>query len=138
MTLRRTLTGLALCVMALTLFMGCVETGPPPPVVVVEPPPPYERFPQRYFVNTSSLALREGPTTASPQIGTLQFNDEVDILETRSGWARVGDERRERTGWASMRYLQPVPADRPRSAPRKRPAPAPKEPAQPAPTPKAM
>ena len=31
MTLRRTLTGLALCVMALTLFMGCVETGPPPP-----------------------------------------------------------------------------------------------------------
>ena len=31
MTLRRTLTGLALCVMALTLFMGCVEPGPPPP-----------------------------------------------------------------------------------------------------------
>ena len=40
MTLRRTLTGLALCVMALALFMGCVETGPPPPVVVVETPPP--------------------------------------------------------------------------------------------------
>ena len=138
MTLRCTLTGLALCVMALTLFMGCVETGPPPSVVVVEPPPPYEPIPQRYFVNTSSLALREGPTTASPQIGTLQFNDEVDILETRSGWARVGDERRDQTGWASMRYLQPVPADRPRSVPRKRPAPAPKEPAKPAPTPKAM
>ena len=31
MTLRRTLTGLALCVMALTLLMGCVESGPPPP-----------------------------------------------------------------------------------------------------------
>ena len=27
MTLRRTLTGLVLCVMALTLFMGCVESG---------------------------------------------------------------------------------------------------------------
>ena len=40
MTLRRTLTGLALCVMALTLFMGCVETGPPPPMVVMETPPP--------------------------------------------------------------------------------------------------
>ena len=34
MTLRRTLTGLALCVMALALFMGCVETGPPPPMVM--------------------------------------------------------------------------------------------------------
>jgi hypothetical protein len=137
MTLRRTLPGLALCVMALALFMGCVETGPPPSVVVVEPPP-YEQPPQLYFVNTSSLALREGPTTAAPQIGTLQFNDEVEILETTSGWARVGDVRRDRTGWASMRYLQPVPADRPRSVPRKRPAPAPKEPAKPAPTPKAM
>jgi uncharacterized protein YgiM (DUF1202 family) len=137
MILRRTLTGLALCVTALALFMGCVETGPPPSVMVVEPPPP-ERLPPRYFVNTSSLALREGPTTASPQIGTLQFNDEVDLLETRSGWARVGDARRDQTGWASMRYLQPVPADRPRSVPRKRPAPAPKEPAQPDPTPKAM
>jgi len=138
MTLRRTLTGLALCVMALTLFMGCVETGPPPPMVVMETPPPPPPAPQLYFVNTSSLALREGPTTAAPQIGTLQFNDEVEILETNSGWARVGDPRRDRTGWASLRYLQPVPADRPRSVPRKRPAPAPKEPAQPAPTPKAM
>jgi uncharacterized protein YgiM (DUF1202 family) len=137
MTLRRTLTALALSVMALTLFTGCVETGPPPSVVVVEPPPP-ERLPPLYFVNTSSLALREGPTTAAPQIGTLQFNDEVEILETTSGWARVGDARRDQTGWASMRYLQPVPADRPRSVPRKRPAPAPKEPAKPAPTPKAM
>ena len=137
MTLRRTLTGLALGVMALALIMGCVETGPPPPVVVMEPPPP-PLPPQLYFVNVSSLALRDGPTTAAPQIGTLQFNDEVEILETTMGWARVGDVRRDRTGWASMRYLQPVPANRPRSVPRKRPAPAPKEPANPAPTPKAM
>jgi len=137
MTLRRTLTGLALCVMALALFMGCVETGPPPPMVVEAPPPPPMPEPQLYFVNVSSLALREGPTTAAPQIGTLNFNDEVEILETSSGWARVGDVRRERTGWASLRYLQPVPADRPRSAPRKRSAPA-KEPAKPAPAPKAM
>ena len=138
MTLKRTLTALALGVMALTLFMGCVETGPPPPMVVMESPPPPPPGPQLYFVNVSSLALREGPTTASPQIGTLQFNDEVEILETNSGWARVGDPRRERVGWASMRYLQPIPADRPRSAPRKRPAPAPQEPTTPAPTPKAM
>ena len=138
MTLRRTFTGLALCVMALALFMGCVETGPPPSVVVVEPPPPPEPLSQLYFVNTSSLALREGPTTAAPQIGTLQFNDEVELLDTSAGWGRVVDLRRDMTGWASMRYLQPVPADRPRSVPRKRPAPAPKEPAKPAETPKAM
>jgi len=138
MTLRRTLTGLALCVMALTLFMGCVEPGgpplPPPPMVEIPPPPP----PPLYFVNVSSLALRDGPTTAATQIGTLQFNDEVELLDTSAGWGRVVDLRRDMTGWASMRYLQPVPADRPRSTPRRRPAPAPKEPAQPAPTPKAM
>ena len=89
MTLRRTLTALALAVMALALFMGCVEPGPPPPMVVMEPPPPPPPGPQLYFVNVSSLALREGPTTAAPQIGTLQFNDEVEILEINSGWARV-------------------------------------------------
>jgi hypothetical protein len=136
MTLRRTCIALALCMMALALCMGCVEPGPPPPVVMDVPPPPPPPGPQLYFVNVSSLALREGPTTSAPQIGTLHFNDEVEILETSSGWARVGDASRSRMGWAYMRYLQPVPADRPRSAPRKR-APA-KEPTQSAPAPKAM
>jgi len=135
MTLRRTLTGLALCVMALTLFMGCVETGPPPPIVVVETPPPPP--PPLYFVNVSSLALRDGPATGAPQIGTLQFNDEVELLDTSSGWGRVYDLRRNMEGWASLRYLQAVPADRPRSVPKRR-APAPKEPAKPAEPPKAM
>jgi hypothetical protein len=136
MTLRCTRIGLALGVIALALFMGCVETGPPPPMVMETPPPPMPE-PQLYFVNVSSLALREGPTTSAPQVGTLQFNDEVQILETSSGWARVGDVSRDRTGWAYMRYLQPVPANRPRSVPRKRSTPA-KEPAKPAPAPKAM
>jgi hypothetical protein len=137
MTLRHTLTGLALCAMALALFMGCHDRGPspPPPTPMVEPPPPPP--PSGYFVTISGLALREGPTTAAPQIGTLEFNDEVKILETTSGWARVVDVRRDRTGWASMRYLQPMPADRPQSVPRRR-APAPKEPTTPAESPKAM
>jgi hypothetical protein len=138
MTLRRASIGLAFCMMALALCLGCVEPGPPPPVVMEAPPPPPPPAPQLYFVNVSSLALREGPTTSAPQVGTLNFNDEVEILETSSGWARVGDVNRSRTGWAYMRYLQPVPADRPRSVPRKRSAPAPKEPAKPAPSPKAM
>jgi hypothetical protein len=137
MTLRRTLTGLALCVMALSLFMGCVESGPPPmsPPMVETPPPP---SPSHYFVTVSGLALREGPTTAATQIGTLEFNDEVILLDTSSGWARVEDPRRNRTGWASMRYLQPMPANRPQSVPRRRPAPAPQEQPKPAESPKAM
>jgi uncharacterized protein YgiM (DUF1202 family) len=136
MTLRHTLTGLALCMMALALFLGCVESGPPPPPPpMVEPPPPPP--PPRYFVTVDGLALRDGPTTAAPQIGTLQFNDEVELLDTSGGWARVFDVRRDRTGWASMRYLQPMPADRPQYVPRRR-APAPKEPSKPAEPPKAM
>ncbi len=139
MTLRRTLTGLALCVMALTLFMGCVEPGPPPmPPPMVETPPPPPSGPPLYFVNVSSLALREGPTTAARQVGTLHFNDEVQILEISSGWGRVGDVSRDRVGWAYMRYLQPVPANQPQYVPRKRSAPAPKEQPKPAESPKAM
>jgi uncharacterized protein YgiM (DUF1202 family) len=139
MTLRRTLTGLALCVIALTLFMGCVEPGPPPmPPPIVETPPPPSPGPPNYFVTVSGLALREGPTTAAPQVGTLQFNDEVLVMETNSGWARVEDPRRNRTGWASMRYLQPMPASRPQQVPRRRPAPAPQETPKPAESPKAM
>ncbi len=138
MTLRRTLTALALCVMALTLFIGCVEPGPPPmPPPMVEPPPP-PPSPPHYFVTVSGLALREGPTTAAPQVGTLEFNDEVLVLETSSGWARVEVPSRNRTGWASMRYLQPMPASRPQYVPRRRHAPAPKETPKPAESPKAM
>jgi uncharacterized protein YgiM (DUF1202 family) len=139
MTLRRSLIGLALCMMALALCMSCVEPGPPPsppPVVETPPPPPP---PSRYYVTVSGLALREGPTTSAPQIGTLQFNDEVQIMDTSGGWARVLDVLRNRTGWASMRYLQPMPSDRPRAVPRSRaPAPKEKEPTKPAETPKAM
>ncbi len=128
MTLRRTLTGLTLCMMVFALILGCVEPGPPPPPPMVETPPPPP--PTYYFVTVDGLALRQGPTTAAPQVGTLQFNDQVEILETSGGWARVADMRRSRTGWASMRYLQPMPAERPQPVPRRRP-PAPKPPEPP-------
>ena len=139
MTLRRAFIGLALCAMALTL-LACVEPAPvpPPPPSWVEAPPPPE--PSLFFVNVSSLALREGPTTSAPQISTLSFNDQVEMLETSGGWARVRDLNRGLIGWASMRYLQPVPASRPRPVPRRQPS-TPKEPApepSEAPTPKAM
>jgi hypothetical protein len=136
MTLRHTLTGLVLCVMAVALCMGCVEPGPPPPPpppMVETPPPP---SPPHYFVTVSGLALREGPTTAATQIGTLEFNDEVVVMNTSGGWAQVMVPRWNRTGWASMRYLQPMPGNRPQPVPRRR-APA-KESPKPAQSPKAM
>ena len=126
MNLRRTVTSLALCLMALTMFMACVETGPPPPPPMVETPPPPPSSPT-YFVNVSSLALREGPTTAAPQIYTLHFNDEVALQETSGSWGRVGIVGQNIMGWASMRYLQPYPASGPRSVPRRSKQPSPKE-----------
>jgi hypothetical protein len=139
MTLRHALLGVALCAMALTL-LACAEpppvVGPPPPEMEGPPPPPESPL---YFVNVSSLALREGPTTSAPQISTLAFNDQVELLDMSGGWARVRDVNRGLIGWASMRYLQPVPAAQPRAVPRRRPsAPkeeAPKPPEAPAPKP---
>jgi len=145
MHLRRILMALLLGLLALILFSACETPGPappPPPPPMVEPPPPPP--PPIYFVNVSSLALREGPTTSAPMIATLHFNDEVELMGDSGGWGRVRDIRRGLVGWASMRYLQPAPADRPRYVPSKRKsAPAPKvepkkEEPKPTPTPKAM
>ena len=123
--LRHILAGIIIGVMALILLMGCTEPAPappPPPPPVVSPPPPPP--PPTYFVNVSSLALREGPTTAARMITTLRFNDEVELMSTAGSWGRVRDLRRNLVGWASMRYLQPSPASSPRSVPRRRKAPA--------------
>ncbi len=136
MTLRRILIGLALCLTTLTMFLGCAEPGPSLPPPSAGPPPSAPPPPPTYFVTVSGLALREGPTTAAPQISTLQFNDQVQLLETSDGWGKVVDMRRNITGWASMRYLQSYPASGARSVPR-RSTPAPK-PAPRAPEPKAM
>ncbi|MGQ9689567.1 MAG: SH3 domain-containing protein [Desulfobaccales bacterium] len=116
---RRTVIGLVFCLMALSMVMACAEPAPapPPPPPVVEPPPP--AGPPIYFVNVSSLALREGPTTSAPQIATLSFNDEVELLESSAGWGRVRDLRRGLVGWASLKYLQPAPAGSPRPVYRK-------------------
>ncbi len=136
MTSRHALFVVALCTLALTLF-ACVEPEPysPPPVVDYSSPPPSPP-PTFYFVNVSGLALREGPTTAAPQITSLNFNDQVEILDTSGSWARVRVTNLGLTGWASMRYLQPMPSDRPRPVPSKRPSAPKKE--TPPPAPKAM
>lgn len=141
MYLRRILMALLLGLLALTLFFACTgpsSSPPPPPPPVVEPPPPPP--PPIYFVNVSSLAMREGPTTSASMITTLSFNDEVELLGTSDGWGNVRDLRRGLVGWSALKYLQPAPADRPRSVPSRRRAPAApkKEEPEPAPAPKAM
>jgi hypothetical protein len=50
---------------------------------------------------------------SAPQIATLNFNDEVELLETSGGWGRVRDVRRNIVGWSYMRYFEPVAADGP-------------------------
>lgn len=137
MTLRHALLGVALCAMALTM-LACVEPSPPPPPPpVVETPPPMPG-PPIYFVNVSSLALREGPTTSAPQVATLYFNDQVALLDTSGGWGRVQVVDRGLTGWAYMRYLQPVPAYQPRAVPSRRRSAPKEETPKPSTAPKAM
>jgi len=75
-------------------------TTPSPPKMTTPPPSP-----PMYVVNVHSLALRDGPTMSAPQIATLNFNDEVELLETSGGWGRVRDVRRNIVGWSYMRYL---------------------------------
>lgn len=71
----------------------------PPKVTTPTPSPPM------YFVKVHSLALRDGPSMSAPQIATLNFHDEVELLETSGRWGRVRDVRRNIVGWSYMRYL---------------------------------
>ena len=74
-------------------------TPSPPKVTVPTPSPPL------YVVNVNSLALRASPSRSAPLIATLNFHDEVEVLETSGGWGRVRDVRRDIVGWSNMRYL---------------------------------
>jgi hypothetical protein len=58
-----------------------------------------------YVVKARYLALRDGPSMSASRIATLNFHDEVELLETSGGWGRVRDVRRNIVGWSSMRYL---------------------------------
>jgi Bacterial SH3 domain len=94
-----------------------VAQEPAVPSLPATPAPPEETTPApsmpRYSVKVRSLALREGPTKSAPRIGTLNFQDEVELIETAGGWGRVRDVQRNLVGWSYMRYLVPTEADRP-------------------------
>lgn len=86
----------------------------PPPAPAASPTPaasmPSASLP-RYFVNNYGLSIREAPDSSSSLIGTLNFKDEVELLETSGSWGKVRDLQRNTVGWAYMRYLQPLAAD---------------------------
>jgi hypothetical protein len=110
MTRRRMLTVFTLFGAALFMLAACAEMGPPSPPSATGAPPAHPT----YYANIAGLPLRKGPTTSDPEISTLQFNDEVQLLETKDGWGRVLDVSRNIEGWAAMHYLQPNPAQWPR------------------------
>jgi hypothetical protein len=101
------------------------EAAPPAPKVAAVPeltvPPataasvapegtkPTPAFP-RYLVNIDGLYVRNGPDMSAPHIATLNFKDEVELLETSGGWGKVRHVQRDIVGWSYMRYLQPVAA----------------------------
>ena len=83
-----------------------------------------------YYVNISSLALRDGPSPNSGVLTTLHFNDPVEMLGVGpSGWAQVRDLRSNQLGYVPPRYLSSTPLKYPKSPPRRR-APARKAPPQ--------
>ena len=48
---------------------------------------------------------------SAPQIATLNFKDEVELLDISSGWGRIREVQRDIVGWSYMRYLVPVNAN---------------------------
>ncbi|MEW6659179.1 MAG: SH3 domain-containing protein [Thermodesulfobacteriota bacterium] len=68
----------------------------------------------KYFVNTHELTIRNSPTMSALAIATLNFKDEVELLDTSGGWGRIRDLRGRIVGWAYMDYLEPVTVDGPR------------------------
>ncbi len=90
----------------------------PASAVSPRPGPPY------YYVDVSSLALRSGPGTSYRMIGTLNLNQQVEMLGMGpGGWAQVRDVRSGLIGWAASRYLESIPVPHPRPVPRKGHAP---------------
>jgi uncharacterized protein YgiM (DUF1202 family) len=88
-----------------------------------------------YYVNSSSLPLRDAPRPSGNVMTTLRFNDPVEMLGVgKSGWAQVRDLKTSLVGWAPPRYLSetsmssPPPSKRRRAPARQAP---PKEKAEP-------
>jgi len=109
-----------------------VQESAPPATPAVSSPPEVKTPPTQaisastpsmpvYFVDIIELSVRDGPFTSAPRIATLNFKDEVELLETSGGWGRVRNAQRNVVGWSYMRYLQPSAAEGTQAASRHQP-----------------
>jgi uncharacterized protein YgiM (DUF1202 family) len=81
------------------------------------------RPPAPYYVNISSLPLRDEPAPRANVLTTLHFNDPVEMLGVgTSGWAQVRDFRTSMVGWVPPRNLSSSPLTYPKSPRRRAPA----------------
>ncbi len=84
------------------------------PDLKTKPTPPY-------YVNISSLPLRQHPRPESSILTTLYFNDQVEMLGVgASGWAQVRDLKSSMVGWVPPRYLSTAAPSYPKSSSHRR------------------
>ncbi len=80
-----------------------------------------------YYVNVSSVPLRDKPNPNANTLKTLHLNERVEMIDVgTSGWAQVRELEGSLVGWVAPRYLSTVTPGQ-RSTPRRR-APARKAP----------
>lgn len=78
----------------------------PEPIPIPEPEPePWNEFLGRYQVTTRSLNVRQGPGISNPEVGKVNQNDIVRVVEANEdgSWRKI--EKGDLTGWCSAKYL---------------------------------
>jgi len=78
-----------------------------------------------YYVNSSSLALRAHPSPSAGVLTYLHFNEPVEMLGVRSGYAQVRELKTSKVGWVPPRYLSQAPLSTPKPSRRRAPRKAP-------------
>jgi len=87
-------------------------TPDPDPIPIPDPDPepePWNEFLGRHQVTAHSLKVREGPGTSKPEIGKINQNDIVQVVEANDdgSWRKI--EKEDLTGWCSGSYLARYP-----------------------------
>lgn len=81
-----------------------------------------------YYVNVSSVPLRDKPNPNANTLKTLHLNERVEMIDVgTSGWAQVRELQSSVVGWVDPRYLSAAAPSSPKASPRRR-APARKAP----------
>lgn len=54
----------------------------------------------------STLNVRPAPTMVTPAIGSLDNNEQIDVIEIKKGWAKIDYKGKE--GYVHSKYIRPV------------------------------